>query len=85
MFIPTLAGQGTVEQVFVVVFAYLHVFEFVYLLQTALNFQVGEILGEAWDLGMVGTYAQVHIVVNFHYHHGHFDWIILKQGYTFLS
>ena len=45
--------------------------------------EVGEILGEAWDLGMVGTYAQVHIVVNCHYHHGHFDWIILIQGYTF--
>ena len=37
MFIPTLAGQGTVEQVFVVVFEYLHVFEFVYLLHIALN------------------------------------------------
>ena len=46
---------------------------------------MGEILGEAWDLGMVGTYAQVHIVVNCHYHHEHFDWIILIQGFTFLS
>ena len=45
------------------VLVYLFVFEYVMLYSFHSLLQVGEILGEAWELGMVGTYAQVLIIV----------------------